>query len=212
MPKVYFISGLGADKRVFSFLDLSFCEPVYINWIPPLKNESLQSYALRLRKEIPEPNPVIVGISFGGMLVTEMTKSDNHIKGIIISSNKTSAEFPKKLKAGKYLPVYKMLPDGILRRLMLSSMWVLGAKGKKQKELLRQIIRDADIPFTKWAIHSVLHWRNNEIPGNLIHIHGTTDRLLPYSLVRADYTISKGSHVMPMDEYRELSGLLKQLI
>ena len=54
MKKVYFISGLGADKRIFSFLDLSFCEPVFIDWITPLKNESLESYALRLRKQIPD--------------------------------------------------------------------------------------------------------------------------------------------------------------
>ncbi|HLG39082.1 MAG TPA: hypothetical protein VI461_05410, partial [Chitinophagaceae bacterium] len=68
MKKVYFISGLGGDKRVFSFLDLSFCEPVFIEWIKPLKKESLESYALRLRNQIPEKNPVIVGVSLGGMM------------------------------------------------------------------------------------------------------------------------------------------------
>ena len=68
---------------------------IFINWIAPLKKESLESYALRLRNYIPEPRPLIIGISFGGMLVTEMAKADSNIKGIIISSNKTSSEFPK---------------------------------------------------------------------------------------------------------------------
>jgi pimeloyl-ACP methyl ester carboxylesterase len=72
--KVYFISGLCADKRAFSFLNLSFCEPVFINWIQPLKNESLSAYALRLKEQIRDDNPIIVGVSFGGMLATEMAK------------------------------------------------------------------------------------------------------------------------------------------
>jgi hypothetical protein len=74
MKKIYFISGLGADKRIFSFLDLSFCEPVFVDRITPLKNESLQGYALRLGKNIPGKDPVIIGISFGGMLATEIAK------------------------------------------------------------------------------------------------------------------------------------------
>ena len=65
MKKVYFISGIGADKRVFSFLDLSFCEPVFLDWIAPNKQESLESYALRLRNEIPEAHPVIGAVIEG---------------------------------------------------------------------------------------------------------------------------------------------------
>ena len=88
MKKVYFISGLGADKRAFSFLDLSFCEPVFIEWIKPLHKESLQQYALRLKEQIKEASPTIVGMSFGGMLATEIAKLDATAKIIIISSNK----------------------------------------------------------------------------------------------------------------------------
>ncbi|HQV56104.1 MAG TPA: alpha/beta hydrolase, partial [Chitinophagaceae bacterium] len=86
MKKVYFISGLGADKRAFSFLDLSFCEPIFIDWIKPVDNESLYQYAMRLKEQINEPSPIIVGVSFGGMLATEIAKSDASAKVIIISS------------------------------------------------------------------------------------------------------------------------------
>ena len=91
MQKVYFISGLGADKRAFSLLDLSFCEAVFVEWIDPLKNESLKDYAMRLRQQIPDYHPTIVGVSFGGMLATEMAKTDEEIKAIIIASNKSAS-------------------------------------------------------------------------------------------------------------------------
>ena len=212
MKKVYFISGIGADKRIFSLLDLSFCEPVFIEWIKPLKNESLSSYAMRLREQMTELSPTVVGISLGGMLVTEMAKADKTIKAIIISSNKTSSEFPFYLKIGKYFPVYKWSPQSVSKKIMLQSTWLLGGKTIKEKLLLKQVIKDTDMNFVKWAIGAIMHWGNKTVPGNLIHIHGTEDKVLPYRYVKADYTLKNGTHVMTLDKHEELSSLLRQLI
>lgn len=212
MKKVYFISGLGADERVFSFLDLSFCEPVYINWIPPLKKESLESYALRLRKEIPETHPVIVGISFGGMLATEMAKADPDIHAIIIASSKTTKEFPSYLRMAKYFPLYNWMPGKMLKRSAYMVKWVLGKNQKEQKRIILEIIRDTDIEFVKWAFGAILNWKNEIVPDNIIHIHGTADRLLPYRLVKADHLIEGGPHVLPLDKHEEVSALLKKIL
>jgi pimeloyl-ACP methyl ester carboxylesterase len=212
MKKVYFISGLGADKRAFSFLDLSFCEPVYIEWIKPLPKESLKNYALRLKDQIPDPSPVIIGVSFGGMLATEIAKSDPSAKAIIIASNKTKNEFPKIFLAGKYVPAYKWVPPSLLKKATLIRNKFFGPKGEKQKEMFKQILKDTDTNFSKWAIYSILHWDNAEIPANLTHIHGTSDRLLPYRLVKADFAIKGGSHLMVMNQHDDISALLKKLI
>ena len=210
--KVYFISGLGADYRVFSLLELSFCEPVFIGWIKPQPNESLPHYAARLLEQIPETSPIIVGISFGGMLVTEMARQNQKIRAIIISSNKKSSEFPNYLRIGKYLPAYQWMPDRALKQILLMNSWVLGGKGLEEKKLLRQIINDTEIGFVKWAISAILRWVNEEIPTNLVHIHGKLDKLLPCKLVKADYVIEKGTHVMTLDNATEVSILLKKLI
>lgn len=212
MKKVYFISGLGADKRAFSFLDLSFCDPVFIEWIDPLEKETLKGYAIRLRKLIPETDPIIVGVSFGGMLVTEMAKEDLNVKGIVISSSKTTKEFPGILRAGKYFPFYKWLPSPLLKKIILAFRPTISAKGVEQKKLVKQIIIDSDIQFLKWALNSILHWKNDRVPKNVTHIHGTADNLLPYRLVKADYSVKNGKHLMVMDEFEEVSSLLKELI
>jgi pimeloyl-ACP methyl ester carboxylesterase len=212
MKKVYFISGLGADKRAFSFLDLSFCEPVFIDWIQPLKNEPLPEYALRLKEQIIEPGSVIIGVSFGGMLATEMAKADPSAKVIIISSNKIKKEFPKIFLTGKYIPLYKWLPSVVLKKGIIIRSIFFSPKGEKQKKLFRQILSDTDTNFTKWAVYSILHWQNKIIPDNLIHIHGTSDKLLPLHLVKADYIIKEGTHLMIMNQPEEISELLKKLI
>lgn len=211
MKKIYFISGLGADKRAFSFLDLSFCEPIFIDWIKPDAKESLHQYAMRLKEQINEPSPIIVGVSFGGMLATEIAKSDATAKVIIISSNKIKKEFPKMLLIGKYIPLYKWIPSTILKKGGSFRVKFFGPKGENQKKVFNQILKDTDTKFTKWAIHSILHWENKIVPDNLVHIHGTSDTLLPYRMVKADYTINKGTHLMIMNHPEEISVLLRQL-
>src|ERR1044071_7111145 len=95
MQTLYCIPGLGANEKVFQFLDLSFTKPIFIEWLPPRQHETLQQYALRLREQfIHEPEPVIFGLSLGGMLAVEIAKSLPSSKAIVISSAKTKNEIP----------------------------------------------------------------------------------------------------------------------
>jgi len=208
MRNVYFISGLGADKRAFSLLNLLGIQPIFIDWIKPIPKETLQAYALRLKSLISEQSPIIVGLSFGGMLVTEMAKADASVKAIIISSNKTHKEFPFWLRIGKYFPVYKWVPDKYFASTNIALFWFMGAKSNKVIALAKEIVKDTDIPFTKWAIEAIMHWNNTIIPSNLVHIHGTADKLLPYYLAKPDFTIQNGEHLMVMDRADELVKLL----
>ncbi|MFL9482964.1 hypothetical protein ACI6Q2_09310 [Chitinophagaceae bacterium LWZ2-11] len=213
MKKVYFISGLGADERIFKYLDLSFCEPVFIKWIKPLAGETLRDYALRLRKDIPESSPTIVGLSLGGMLTSIMASEENNIRGVIISSNKTSKEFPPYLRVGKYVPIYKYFaikPSLILRKVTLA---VFGSSNKEQAELLMTLINDADPEFIHWAVNAILTWKSeNETPKNIFHIHGTADILLPYRFVKTDYAVEGGTHVMVVTKAAEVSEILRKAV
>lgn len=210
--KVYFISGLGANKRAFDFLDLSFCEPVFIEWTKPLPKETLEQYAVRLLKGISEPHPIIVGVSFGGMLATEMAKKDPTLKAIIISSNKIAAEFPGFLRIGKYIPLYKWVPAKIVKATGRVAKRFVGPKGIEEKKVFAQILNESNPDFTTWATGAILNWTNTEVPDNVIHIHGDADHLLPYKRVKCNHTIKGGSHLMIMDKAKELSLLLRQII
>ena len=210
--KVYFIAGLGANKRAFEFLDLSWCEPVFIDWLPPLPNETLANYALRLRRNIPEQSPIIVGVSFGGMLATEIAKADPGVKAVIISSNKTSAEFPAYLRMWRYLPVYKWVSPNLVNRMRKLFRRSIGPQGKLQRETFYKIMEETDLAFTRWAVDAILHWKSTIIPPNVVHIHGSGDRLLPMRFVKPHHVIKNGRHIMIMDNADELSVLLKDIL
>ncbi|MBA4139033.1 MAG: alpha/beta hydrolase [Segetibacter sp.] len=211
MKKVYFLPGLGADKRGFSFLDLSFCQPQFIQWPTPMPNETLPSYAERLFTLINDEEATIVGLSFGGMLATEIAKQHPKTKAIIISSAKTYREIPMYLRFWKRLPIYNLI---VKERTKTSSRFVLqilGAQGIEQKKVQHEILMSSNPAFTRWAMDAIVKWNNIVVPKNVIHIHGTADRLLPYRYVKADYTVAGGEHVMIMDKAPEVSALLKTL-
>src|ERR1035437_7250589 len=85
---VYFISGLGADKRAFQKIKLpDSCSIQHLDWLIPMDNESLIDYTLRLAKPIDTRKPfALIGLSFGGIIVTELNKVLHPVKSIIISS------------------------------------------------------------------------------------------------------------------------------
>jgi pimeloyl-ACP methyl ester carboxylesterase len=212
MKKVYFISGLGADKRSFGFLDLSFCEPVYIQWLPPNSKETLAEYAERLFKLINDEEATIVGLSFGGMLATEMAKHHPKTKVIIISSAKTYKEIPGYLRFWRMMPVYNYFPEKRMKSSGGVILRILGARGAEQKKVQHEIIQASNPAFTRWAMDAIVKWNNTTIPENVIHIHGMADRLLPYRYLKAHHVIDGGEHVMIMDKAAEVSALLKRLI
>ena len=106
MSKVYFISGLGADWRMFQFLKLPDHIAQYqVKWLEPLSfDEPLENYAKRLVPQIDDPTPILVGFSFGGLVAIELAKIIKPLRTIVISSLATRYALPWYYKlAGKTL-------------------------------------------------------------------------------------------------------------
>src|SRR5689334_13499819 len=98
--KVYFLSGLGADSRSFKYLRLpKGYEPIYIDWLDPLAKESLTGYSERISKKIDTSEPfILIGLSFGGILSTEVVQFVKPLKTILISSVARRKELPAHYK------------------------------------------------------------------------------------------------------------------
>ena len=87
---VYFMPGLAASSAIFENIKLpeDQFEMYFLEWFLPNEKESITNYASRMIKNIQHENPVLVGVSFGGVLVQEMAKQMKVRKVIIISSVK----------------------------------------------------------------------------------------------------------------------------
>ena len=89
---LYILSGLGADEKVFQRLDFSGVSVTFIKWLPSQAEESIGDYASRLLPQITTPHPILLGLSFGGMVAIEIAKQIDTEKVILISSAKTKNE------------------------------------------------------------------------------------------------------------------------
>lgn len=211
---VYFLSGLGADRRMFSKLNLPDHLTIkHIDWIPQLKNESLANYASRLLMQIDTSKPFqLVGLSFGGIIATEISKIIKPTQIIIISSVSTCEQIPWYYKLAERLHLHLLLPNGLLKSSNAFTYWLFGIKTTEGKKLLKQILFETDGKYLKWALVKIAAWDNKIRTENLFHIHGTADKLLPIKFVQPDRKIIGGSHLMVYDKSEEISQLLTEKI
>ena len=208
MKELFLLSGLGADERVYSYLDLSGYKLNFIKWIPPLKNESMQQYSSRLLEQIPSPNPVLIGVSFGGMMAVEIGKQITTTKIILISSAQTRCDLPFTGGLLVKLKLHRILPLGFLQKIHFLMFWLFGVTSESDKKLLKAILDDADNDFSNWAIDKIITWNNDIALNNVIHIHGTADRMLPFK--HANYTIANGGHFMVVNKAAEISSIVRK--
>jgi hypothetical protein len=208
MKEIYLLSGLGADKRVFDFIDFSGLKINYVDWIEPLGNETIQSYAQRLLAQIHAVKPILIGVSFGGMMAIEIAKLIETHKVILISSVKTKTDIPIYLRIAGRLRLHKLIPIKLLKSVNRFTFWFFGTKTESEKELLRTIIKETDNEFLKWAIDKIVNWKNTSLLRNVIHFHGTADKMLPSRT--ADFKIQDGGHLMVISHGQELSRLIRK--
>ena len=68
---LYLMPGMAASPRIFEYLNLpEEYQVIKLSWMTPIKGESLALYAKRMSKRIEHKNPVLLGVSFGGLFTT----------------------------------------------------------------------------------------------------------------------------------------------
>src|SRR5258705_763721 len=182
-------------------------EPVYLDWIPPEKNESLTNYARRFSSLIKSNDAfILIGLSFGGMLALEIARLRNPMKTIIISSIATSDELPWYFKrAGKIglhktLPVRLMKAGTILKNLM-------GVGSKEDKAIIYNYAKFADPDLVRWSLHAIINWNQpDRLPG-VVHLHGSNDHMLLLRYTHLDYIIKDAANLMIFNKANEVNKI-----
>lgn len=206
--RIYCISGLGANEEVFSRLHLPGTELVVLKWLVPEQDESFAAYSRRMFDQVTDENPVMIGVSFGGMTCIEMANQFPVKKLLLISSVKTKAELPFWMKATGKLHLHRLLQPRPHPLLYPIENFFLGAVSKEEKLIANSFRKEVNSEYLQWAIHQIVSWKNVTIHGNITHIHGTGDRLFPFRNVQADYTIREGGHFMVYNKAAEISAII----
>lgn len=213
-PVCYILSGLGADQRVFDQIDFGSFSPVFIPWEALAeKDQSFESYIRQLSKQVHASAPVLIGISFGGIVAQEMSALFENCPILIISSIQNRSQLTPFMRFSGMIGLYKLIP----MKQVLRNKWInyrlFGTKTKREKKILDQILADSDPVFTKWAIKQITTWKRTEpIPATLLHIHGDTDRIFRIGRVNPDYIIPGGTHFMTVSKHGEVSKVIQEAL
>lgn len=210
---IYFVPGLGASSKIFEAISLpkEQFELHFIEWLIPLSvKESISDYAQRMCAKIKHENPILVGVSFGGVMVQEMSKLINIKKVIIISSIKCQKELPKRLQLAKVTKAYKLFPSKLAENFEEYSKFFMGDFLQKRANLYKMYMSARDSVYLDWAIYNVLHWQQKKPLKNVVHIHGKDDGVFPYKHIKNAITIEKGTHIMILNKAKTISTLLEK--
>ncbi len=211
---IYFLSGLGANYSAFKYLSLGEnVQPIFIDWLKPYHKESITLYAKRISEKINTSSPfVLVGLSFGGMLATEVLQFVQPQKTILISSAARRQELPLVYKISGSLKLNKLMPGAVIKNGNKLINWLMGVSSFEDKNLINEILVASNPYFSKWAINEIVNWKRTHSPSNIIRIHGNKDRVLPLKNFIPHYTIKDGGHFMIANRAAEISSIIAKEI
>jgi pimeloyl-ACP methyl ester carboxylesterase len=211
---VYFMPGLAASSSIFERIVLpsDTFEMVLLEWELPLENETLSSYAQRISDKVTHENPVLVGVSFGGILVQEMAKFLKVRNVIIISSVKSNLEFPTTFKLAKTTKAYKLLPTNLISNIENLAKFSFGEKVNQRLKLYQKFLAVRDKKYLDWAIEKIILWDRLEIDPNVIHIHGDEDEVFPIKNISNCILVKGGTHIMILTKYKWMNINLPKII
>ena len=178
----------------------------------PEPDETIEDYATRMRAGITEENPILMGLSFGGMICTEIAKQIPVSKIIIISSIKSSKELPRWMRTVAILKLNKIVPLKSTRLTQPIQNKMLGIQSEEEKTLVASLRQEVDLPYTNWAVHQAINWKNDWRHPNIFHIHGDNDFMFPIKNIKADYTIKNAGHFMIMNRAAEVSVCINTIL
>lgn len=208
---IYFVPGLAASTKIFQ--NLRFPEEKfelhYLDWLLPLSDsEKIEDYAKRMAALVLDENPVLVGVSFGGIMVQEMSKFLKPKKIILISSVKCRSELPKRLKLIQKTWAYKLFPSKSIKNFEDFTAFAFGDFAKKRVKLYKEYLSVRDECYLNWAIYNVLYWKQKKPLKNILHIHGTSDHVFPIKHIKECIPIEKGTHIMVLNKAKVISKLI----
>ncbi|AEM69125.1 hypothetical protein Murru_0067 [Allomuricauda ruestringensis DSM 13258] len=195
---VYLIPGMAANASIFEGIKLpedQFTTHI-LEWFIPEKGMSLTDYAKKMCEKIEEPNPVLLGVSFGGMLVQEMAKIIPTRKVIVVSSVKSMHELPKRMIFAKYTKVHKLLPTGLVNNVELLAKYAFGETVTKRLHLYEKYLSIRDKCYIDWSIDQIVNWDQEEPQKNVVHIQGVRDSVFPITNIKDCIPVKNGTHTM----------------
>ena len=214
LTKVYFVPGMAAGPEIFERIHLpeDSYEVEILEWLIPEQDESLEDYSKRMAARVKQPNCILVGVSFGGVVVQEMKAFLPEAQVVIISSVKSKAELPKRFMYARLSKLYRVLPTSLVVKSGDFTRFAIGPRTKKRLALYNTYLSVRDKRYLDWAIREMICWDRAEADPQVKHIHGDRDIVFPIKNIENALPIAGGTHAMIIYKAKTVSDALIKLL
>jgi hypothetical protein len=212
---IYLVPGLAAGPEIFENLKFSEdkFEVHFLEWKIPLAiEEPITEYAMRMCEDVKAAKPVLIGVSFGGIMVQEMSKFLDTKKVILISSVKHHNELPKRFQMMQFTKAYKLFPAKIVANLEEYERYFFGKSLKKRVHVYKKYLSVRNQLYLNWSVKTIVEWKQKSETKNSVHIHGTKDQVFPIKNIENCIKIEGGSHVMIITKAKKLSKIIETIL
>ncbi|MDG1711357.1 MAG: alpha/beta hydrolase [Flavobacteriaceae bacterium] len=210
---VYCMPGMAASPKIFEYIHLPKPYKLHLlSWILPMKEESLSAYAKRMSERVTAVDSVLIGVSFGGVLVQEMAKHIQVRKVIIVSSIKSRNELPLPMKMARTTNAHKLLPTQWINNLDALALFAFGKGIQKRLKLYQKYLSERNPDYLDWSIDTLVHWDQEEADASVIHIHGKKDTVFPMKYLSKPFIAIEGGHAAIITSAQWFNSELPKLL
>lgn len=199
---------------MFQFLKLpEYIPQQHVHWVEPSHiDEPLHEYVHRLVDQITDPDPILVGMSYGGLVAIELSKILKPRKTILISSLATHHALPTIYRKLGKTHLHRWMPLRLMQSTYPLAPFFFGAHTKQEKKLLKGAIMHINEKVLRWSLGQLLEWPQEEVLPGLVQIHGTRDLILPLHDRSDIIKVHGGEHLMVMHQADEISAILSRIL
>lgn len=211
---IYLFPGQGSDARLYKHLKLpDGYDTVNISYPVPEKREGMKEYAQRFITQIDTGSSyILMGVSLGGMICTELTDTLDPLKTIIISSAKTTKELPGRYTFQQTIPLNRIIPKRLTKGGARLLQGIVEPDRKHDKETFKDMLKNKDPLYLKRTADMIINWDRTHYSEQIIHIHGDKDHTIPIKNLEFDYLLEGGSHMMMITRAHEINEILREIL
>ncbi|SMG11363.1 Pimeloyl-ACP methyl ester carboxylesterase [Marivirga sericea] len=210
LPVIYLFPGQGSDERLFDSLKFeNHTKIVHIKYPIPEKGSSVKDYAHRISSQIDTSRQYIfIGVSLGGMIISELNDFLSPQQSFIISSAKTRSELPFRYRFQKVIPIYRIVPPKLMLAGAKLLQPIVEPDRNSNKTTFKSMLAAKDPIYMKRTVAMIINWDRKTAKENIIHIHGTKDHTIPLRNVNPTHVIVEGSHMMTLTKPSPINEII----
>ena len=214
---IVYLPGLETDERLFFPLKERFGGSS-LQWLEPVKNETLSDYAKRIAEQISmkeNSSLHLVGLCFGGVVAMEIAQHIE-VKSIVTmnvpgDSKDIREEFRNAVQIGSKMPLTVL--KGLLAMKGPSFYQEKEELNDEQTAVLSDMMKGLNMEFLRWAAVASAEW-NQPTPFEFscphLALHGGKNQIIKTPKVMKTERLQEAGHLIPLTHFDELSSRLEQ--